>query len=213
MGTYDVMQVCLNGHKITHAFNRSPEFRQAACGDCGADTIHECPECDTPIRGKYYVDGVISATGPDPPEYCHECGEPYPWTDDADDFVDVDSSVIDDELAVRALSEYESGHEQSAVRTAFTVLEERVRERGGFPQSQSGAGLMLAAFNSDDGPLSFGETEGEQDGVMFLYRGAFQALRNPVSHRFIDEVDEAYARDAIHTVNLLLRLLEENTSD
>ena len=48
---------------------------------------------------------------------------------------------------------------------------------------------------------------------MFLYRGAFQALRNPVSHRFVEEVDEDYARDGIHTVNLLLRLLDENTSE
>lgn len=131
---------------------------------------------------------------------------------DADDFADVDSSVLDNELESRCLSEYESAHYQSAVRTAFTVLEERIRNKGEFPQRMAGAELALQAFNSDDGALSFGETEGEQDGVMFLYRGAFQALRNPVSHRFVEDIDEEYARDAIHTVNLLLRLLEENTS-
>jgi len=214
MGTYDVMQVCENGHKITHSYREHPEHRQSACDQCGADTIHQCqnPECEEPIRGKYRVEGVISPGGPDPPERCHECGEPYPWIDETDQFAEIDASVLDDELAERCLSEYESGHYQSAVRTAFTVLEERVRDRGEFPQGVSGANLMLQAFNAEDGPLSFGETEGEQDGVMFLYRGAFQALRNPVSHRFVEEVDEDYARDAIHTVNLLLRLLDENTS-
>lgn len=214
MGTYDVMQVCENGHKITAYYNKHPEHRQSACDQCGADTIHRCPnsDCGVTIRGKYKVDGVISARSPDPPERCHECGEPYPWSDDANQFVEVDSSVLDDELAERCLSEYESGHYQSTVRTAFTVLEERVREGGGFPQAISGAELMLQAFNADDGPLSFGQTDGERDGVMFLYRGAFQALRNPVSHRFVEEVDKEYARDAIHTVNLLLRLLDENKS-
>lgn len=213
MGTYDVMQVCENGHKITHSYRKRPEHRQSACDQCGADTIHRCQnsECGEPIQGKYRVEGVVSPGGPDVPERCHECGEPYPWSDEAEQFVEVDSSVLDDELASRCLSEYESGHYQSAVRTAFTVLEERIRGKGGFPQGTSGADLMLQAFNAENGELSFGQTEGEQDGVMFLYRGAFQALRNPVSHRFVEEVDEDYARDAIHTVNLLLRLLEKNT--
>lgn len=211
MGTYDVMQVCENGHKTTHSYNSHPEHRQSSCSECGADTIHECPECGTPIRGKYRVEGVVSPGGPDPRDHCHDCGAPYPWADVAESFVDVDSSVLDNELSERVVPEYEGGHYQSAVRTAFTVLEERVRDEGGFPQELSGAALMLDAFNSEDGPLSFGATDGEQDGVMFLYRGAFQALRNPVSHRFVDEVDEDYARDAIHTVNLLLRLLDENT--
>ena len=71
---------------------------------------------------------------------------------------------------------------------------------------------MTESFTPDGGPLSFGETSSEQQGVMFLYRGAMQSLRNPASHRFIEEVDEDYARDVIHTVNLLLRLMETNTS-
>ena len=75
-----------------------------------------------PIHGKYRVEGVVSTGGPDPPERCHECGEPYPWSDEADQFVEVDSSVLDDELAERCLSEYETGHHQSAVRTSFTFL-------------------------------------------------------------------------------------------
>lgn len=212
MGTYDVMQVCENGHKITHSYNNSPELRQPACDKCGANTICRCqnPECEEPIRGKYHVEGVVSVGGPDPPRNCHICGEAYPWNDKAAQFTEIDSSVLDEELVERCLSEYESGHYQSVVRTSFTVLEERVRDKGDFPQEVSGANLMLQAFNADDGSLSFGQTEGEQDGVMFLYRGAFQALRNPVSHRFVEEVDGDYARDAIHTVNLLLRLLEAN---
>ena len=119
---------------------------------------------------------------------------------------------LDEELQRRAVSEFESCHFQSSVRTAFTVLEERVRELGEYSETEYGASLIQNAFHPSDGKLAFGESSGERDGVMFLYRGAFQALRNPASHRFIESVDEDYARDAILTVNLLLRLLEENNS-
>lgn len=120
------------------------------------------------------------------------------------------SERLDIELQRRVVTEFESEHFQSSVRTAFTVLEERVRELGEYPDTEYGTGLIQKAFHPDDGRLAFGETTSEREGVMFLYRGAFQALRNPVSHRFIESVDEDYARDAIFTVNLLLRLLHEN---
>lgn len=120
------------------------------------------------------------------------------------------SERLDKELQRRVVTEFESKHFQSSVRTAFTVLEERVRELGEYSETEYGTGLIQKAFHPDEGKLVFGETNGEREGVMFLYRGAFQALRNPASHRFIESVDEDYARDAIYTVNLLLRLLHEN---
>ena len=203
------MQVCLEGHKITDLYSE-PQFRQSACEECGSDTIHQCPKCETNIKGRYK--GGFSGSGPDVKDFCHGCGEPYPWADEAGEFTEVDSSVLDDELVERSVSQYESGHYQSAVQSAFIILEERVRDRGGFGRNIHGSDLMTESFTPDGGPLSFGETGSEQQGVMFLYRGAMQSLRNPASHRFIEEVDEDYARDVIHTVNLLLRLMETNTS-
>lgn len=209
--TYDVMQVCLNGHKITDSYSK-PQFRQAACDDCGAETIHQCPDCGTTIKGRY-SGGFAPSPGPDVPDHCHNCGEPYPWTDEAGEFTEVDASVLDSELSERAIPQYENGHYQSAVQTAFIILEERIRAKGQFPRDVHGDDLMTQAFNPEGGKLPFGETSGEKQGVMFLYRGAMLSLRNPASHRFIDEVDEDYARDVIHTVNLLLRLVELNSSD
>lgn len=200
-----MMQVCLNGHKITSNYDSAPEFRQSKCDKCGSDTIHECPECGEPIRGEYHVEGVTSLmAGPDPKDYCHKCGEPYPWVDQGDDFTEVDSSVLDSELAKRALSEYEDGHYQSAVRTSFIVLEERVRKQASYDASYHGSDLMTDAFRPG-GPLAMGKTGAEEEGTMLLYRSAIMALRNPVGHRFVDEIDRDYARDVIHTVNLLLR--------
>lgn len=124
------------------------------------------------------------------------------------EFSNLQSSDFDEELAERAISQYQDGHYQSAVQTAFIILEERVREMGDFSREVHGDDLMTDAFNPNGGEIVMGDTDGEQQGIMFLYRGAMLSLRNPTSHRFVEEVDEDYARDALHTVNLLLRLLK-----
>lgn len=82
MGEYDTMQVCLNGHQITDRYYEAPEFRQNFCEKCGAETITACPDCGEEIRGYYHVEGVVSVgSSKDVPNYCHECGESYPWAD------------------------------------------------------------------------------------------------------------------------------------
>jgi hypothetical protein len=82
MGKYDTMQVCLNGHQITDRYDSSPEFRQNFCEKCGAETISECKNCGTKIRGHYDVEGVVAiGSSKEVPNYCHDCGEPYPWTE------------------------------------------------------------------------------------------------------------------------------------
>lgn len=209
MGRYETMQVCLNGHTITDSYESSPAMRQSRCDECGEETITRCPNCNTRIRGEYKTEGVVAITGlKEPSDHCHECGEPYPWADDTQEFSDVDSSVLDPELVEEAVDKYEDGHYQAAVQMAFVVLEERVRDGSGYDHGQHGTELMTDAFRPD-GPLAMGETEAEKEGTMLLYRSAMMALRNPGSHRFVDEIDEDYARDVIHTVNLLLRFLDD----
>lgn len=45
--------------------------------------MSQCPSCKTHIRGDYRVEGVFGFSGMDtPPAYCHECGTPYPWTEE-----------------------------------------------------------------------------------------------------------------------------------
>ncbi|KAB2834066.1 MAG: DUF2321 domain-containing protein [Candidatus Dadabacteria bacterium] len=80
MGHYDVQQVCINGHQITARYNGSPEFRKKFCNKCGAETIHQCPNCNYSIKGSYEVEGLISIGGRTPvPTHCENCGKPYPW--------------------------------------------------------------------------------------------------------------------------------------
>ena len=79
---YETAQVCRNGHLITDYYRSSPELRKQFCPNCGAPTIFQCPNCGTEIQGHYIVPGVI-AVGfkPHVPSYCHDCGQPYPWTE------------------------------------------------------------------------------------------------------------------------------------
>lgn len=81
MGTYDVQQVCLNGHQITANFSSYPARRKKHCSSCGAETITACPECNTPILGSYDVPGVFDFNPTSVPPHCHQCGHPYPWTE------------------------------------------------------------------------------------------------------------------------------------
>ena len=76
---YDVMQVCLNGHRINASAHSMPQFNSDYCAKCGAKTITECPRCATPIRGRYHNPGVLSVAQKPPPNNCHQCGSAFPW--------------------------------------------------------------------------------------------------------------------------------------
>lgn len=118
----------------------------------------------------------------------------------------------EDLIEAGVLDHFENGHYQSAIRDAFNVLEERVRESGEYGPEIHGTNLMHQAFNVGSGPLSTGSTNSEKEGFLKLYAGAFQALRNPASHRTV-ELDWQRAHDIIHLVNLLLSSLPEEAND
>ena len=84
MGHYDVGQVCLNGHGITGDYSANSEFAENYCSRCGAQTITQCLNCKSHIRGYYdHEGGVIAIPNFDVPAYCYKCGEPFPWTETA----------------------------------------------------------------------------------------------------------------------------------
>jgi hypothetical protein len=78
-GTYDVAQICLNGHLITESLQSHPGQGQKFCKRCGAVTISACPKCNSAIRG--HLHGVGSLWDDDDvPHFCENCGAAYPWT-------------------------------------------------------------------------------------------------------------------------------------
>lgn len=77
---WDVGQICENGHVINSRAKTSPQYNQKRCSQCGKPTLSACPACGATIRGKYHHPRVTDLTRMVAPAYCHECGQPYPWT-------------------------------------------------------------------------------------------------------------------------------------
>lgn len=79
----DVAQVCRSGHVVLISVQRFPQFRNSFCEECGAPTIDRCQACRWPIAGRG-PHSWMSGSGPfKPPNYCGECGSPFPWTETA----------------------------------------------------------------------------------------------------------------------------------
>jgi hypothetical protein len=79
---FDKALVCANGHLINDKAGSFPARNAAFCADCGEGTLDACLGCGATIRGRYHEppsDALPLTRGP---RYCHECGEPYPWTDE-----------------------------------------------------------------------------------------------------------------------------------
>ena len=77
MGEYEVAQICTQGHILTtiERYGAGSDF----CCKCGSRTLTECEKCSAKIRGYYNVPGFIGSTDIDLPQFCHNCGEGYPW--------------------------------------------------------------------------------------------------------------------------------------
>ena len=117
---YQDAQICKNGHIRNAHSNAHPEQSEQYCSTCGEPVIHACPHCGNHIRGALHVQvpkyrfanrynplneeqnhQTICTGYPDQiakndislPYYCHNCGEPYPWTqarlETADKIVDM----------------------------------------------------------------------------------------------------------------------------
>lgn len=77
---YETALICLNGHVLDTAIEGGPQAARR-CPDCGAETTSTCPKCGEAIHGHLFVPGVLTVADPyQPPSYCHNCGNAYPWT-------------------------------------------------------------------------------------------------------------------------------------
>lgn len=80
MNRYNGASICLNGHVIS----KYDSNYQKHCSQCGAKVISICPKCQKSIRGLIELDFAYIGSRPyTRPDYCYNCGEPYPWTESA----------------------------------------------------------------------------------------------------------------------------------
>jgi uncharacterized protein (TIGR02391 family) len=115
---------------------------------------------------------------------------------------------LDEELARRCGHLIHLGAFDEAVRSAFVLLEERLRKAVG-EERMTGTQLANFAFNPAKGPLSqqLGHSRSEKEGLRELYSGAFKLFRNPTAHGVV-EYSAAEGKAIIALVDLLLRMLK-----
>jgi hypothetical protein len=87
MGHYDRAIVCRAGHVINDRAETAPQFNKKFCAKCGAAAVDRCENCGSMIQGDYIADGIaiLSTFEPTAPEFCDNCGAPYPWKQTAPD--------------------------------------------------------------------------------------------------------------------------------
>ena len=95
---YQTAQICKNGHLRNADANTHSAKNEMFCSICGAEVISACTNCNSPIRGAYYISKPIYSSSlshshikefknlkisssVEVPAYCYKCGAPYPWTE------------------------------------------------------------------------------------------------------------------------------------
>jgi hypothetical protein len=120
----------------------------------------------------------------------------------------IDDEVFDEALKGR-LSKLKSAPLDTIIREAGVVLEDRLRAVGNSSTaSLFGVKLVDSSFEPGKGPLIYSNHPGEQEGVLMLFRGAIQFIRNPPMHKLI-EYPEGTAKVLVRLIDSLLLLLEE----
>lgn len=94
------------------------------------------------------------------------------------------------------------------IAAATKILEVRVREAAGLPDGTHGSALMNAAFGPKAPKLRVSQHDGEQEGVLFLFRGVSQFLRNSSHHRPLGEIDPHRAFQITGLIDYLLSLVD-----
>lgn len=83
MSNYYNAAVCINGHIIDNTLY-DEDTVDNFCNKCGGKIVTTCSNCGTKIRGQIISRHiVVPVEQRKPHSYCHECGNPYPWTEKA----------------------------------------------------------------------------------------------------------------------------------
>ncbi len=106
------------------------------------------------------------------------------------------------------------GDYADAVFKAFRTVEEQVRSAAGYGHEKYGLELVRHAFRTTDGPLSrVADHKAEQDALANLFSGAIGMYKNPHSHRTVVMNNPEEAREMVMLASLLLRIIDERTSN
>lgn len=95
---------------------------------------------------------------------------------------------------------------QAAIQQIFTIFEDHLRNKIGADSSLYGKDLITKSFGQN-GVLTYGETQAEQEGVRSLFFGAYATFRNPHMHRIIEN-DTQTVLSIISLVDMLIKITD-----
>jgi hypothetical protein len=144
---------------------------------------------------------------------------------ESDDVIRSTKYLMDPEFHVHSdlksicLGRLDSGDCTGVIQAAGTALEEALKSKAPdeiVGRANNATDLVNQTFAGADPVFGWGYDSGEQQGLHYLYAGAFLALRNPTSHRrgnpdrnrYLDDIDERDALDILCLFNFLLRRLD-----
>ena len=88
-------KICIQGHVIDYGVEKISPF----CSICGSEVLSKCLSCGYHIRGSHKLFGFYAELqeaeeeNMEYPNYCYNCGDPFPWT----------KSLLDNAVEILAL--------------------------------------------------------------------------------------------------------------
>lgn len=102
-----------------------------------------------------------------------------------EDLYSISFDDLHEEIVLKCKEDFNKEKYDDAALNALKLVEIKVREKGGFTNSDYGRQLMEKAFNPKSTPFILEGNKGEAAGWAELFKGVIGALKNPHSHRAV----------------------------
>ena len=117
--------------------------------------------------------------------------------------------ITNESLLSKCSDTFNNDDYETAIFSAYKLVEEEVRSKAGLDVSFYGDTLITEALHPTKGKLSipFCKLPNEQEGVYNLFKGSIAFFKNPSSHRKVNYDDRLNAIKMIALADLLLQIL------